>query len=451
VEKKKWGNFLHQKNKRPIFVKRPNYTKNPRTLMYYSKIALKLQIKISDFSGYVSSKMDKTLGRFLREAVYGIITSQSVMLTEIGRALPSNVSLKKIEERFCRQLIKPNLSEDIHSNILKHASSFVKQDTLLVLDLGDIHKKYAEEMEYLAKVRDGSSKGEIVNGYWTNQVIATEIDSREVIPLYSELYSQNSPEFKSENNEIIKAINMVSSAVENRGIWVIDRGGDRDILYNNLLSNSNKFIIRIVGNRNLICGKKKQIALFLAESTRTPYQETIVKQKDGKEKVYNISYGFRKVKLTNNPDVQLYMLVVKGFGKKPMMILTTEALRRNFKVLQKILHAYIKRWAIEQTIRFIKQNYGLENIRVLKYVRLKNMMAILLVVFYYITVVLEKNQKLRIMIGHLYSQANRVFGIPNFHYYAIGDGLSAIFNRAPQKMTAVSLEGSQLIMELEHY
>ncbi len=419
--------------------------------MYYSKIAFKLQSKLSQFSGYVSNKMDKTLGRFIREAVYGIISSQSVMLTEIGRALSSNVSLKKIEERFCRQLIKPNLSEEIHSRILKQPSSFIKQDTLLILDLSDIHKKYAEEMEYLARVRDGSANGVIVNGYWTNQVIATEIDSREVIPLYSDLYSQNAPEFKSENNEIIKAIDMVSSAVENRGIWVIDRGGDRDVLYNQLLSSNMRFIIRMVGNRNLVCGKKKQIALELAESTRTPYQETIVKQKDGKEKVYNISYGFRKVKLPYKQDVQLYMLVIKGFGKKPMMILTTELLKRNFKNLQKILHSYIKRWAIEQTIRFIKQNYDLENIRVLKYVRLKNMMALLLVVFYYIAVVLEKNQKLRIMMGHLYQQAKRVFGIPNFHYYAIGDGLSAIFNKVTQKMAPIVYDNPQLTIPFVDY
>ena len=419
--------------------------------MYYSKIASKLQSKVSQFSGYVSSKMDKTLGRFIREAVYGILTSQSVMLTDIGRALSSDVSLKKIEERFCRQLIKPNLSEDIHSAILKHASSFIKQDTLLILDLSDIHKKYAEQMEYLARVRDGSSGGAIVNGYWTNQVIAAEVDSREVIPLYSDLYSQKAPEFKSENNEIIKAINKVSSSVENRGIWVIDRGGDRDVIYEQLLTAHRRFIIRLLGNRTLICGKKKQLALELAESTRTPYLETIVKQKDGKEKLYNVSYGFRKVMLPANTGVQLYMLVVKGFGEKPMMLLTTEVLRRNFKLLQKILHSYIKRWSIEQTIRFIKQNYDLENIRVLKYVRLKNMMALLLVVFYYIAVVLDKNQKLRIMIGHLYKQAKRVFGIPNFHYYAIGDGLSAIFNKATQKTQRIALDNGQITLAFDDY
>jgi hypothetical protein len=38
----------------------------------------------------------------------------------------------------------------------------------------------------------------------------------------------------------------------------------------------------------------------------------------------------------------------------------------------------MKRWSIEETIRFIKQTYDLENIRVLRYARLQNMMALLL-------------------------------------------------------------------------
>ena len=51
--------------------------------------------------------------------------------------------------------------------------------------------------------------GEIVDGYWTNQVIATEIGSDEITPLYYSLYSQRSPDFESENREIIKAFNQV--------------------------------------------------------------------------------------------------------------------------------------------------------------------------------------------------------------------------------------------------
>jgi Transposase DDE domain len=406
--------------------------------MNYSKLASKLRSKIGQFSGYVSTGLDKTSKRFVGEAIYGIIYSQSVMLTEIGRSLETEVSLKKIEERFCRQLKKDNIWECIHQRVLKEATAQVKEDTLLILDLSDIHKKYARKMEYLAKVRDGSDGGTIVNGYWSTQVIGASLGSNELLPLYHELYSQKALGFKSENNQIIKAIDMVSEHTGDHGIWVIDRGGDRDVLYASLLDKHNpkRFIIRLVGNRHLVHGKSVESALKLAHNCKTPYSDTIVREENGQEKAYHISYGYMPVKLPDH-DQQLYMLVVNGTGDKPMMILTTEPLRRNRKVLYRMLGCYLKRWSIEETIRFIKQTYGLENIRVLKYQRLKNMMALLLAVFYFIAKLLDTNQKLKIMTGHVFRQAKRIFGIPDFKYYALGDGLSAIFKRSPGNIRAI--------------
>ncbi|MBN4049685.1 hypothetical protein JYT36_00495 [Bacteroidales bacterium AH-315-N07] len=398
--------------------------------MKFSKIANKLRGKISKFSGELSNKLDKTAGRFINEALYGILSNQSVMLTEIGRSLETDVPLKKIEERFCRQLAKEEIWNNIHQRVLKSGGDKIKEDTLLILDLSDLYKKYAEKMEYLTQVRDGSEGGEIVNGYWTNQVIGADLHNDEVIPLYHSLYSQEAPDFKSENAEILKAIDMVSSHTENRGIWVVDRGGDRDTLYRSLLENKRDFIIRQVGNRNIKCGKKEQSTISLAYSCKCPYSDIFVKEKDGKEIVYTVSYGYLEVKLPDY-DSPLYLLVVKGFGEKPMMLLTTIPLRRNRKVLKRILQSYLKRWSIEETIRFVKQTYDLENIRVLKYVRLKNMMALLLAVFYFIAVILDRSQKLKILASHVLKSAKRLFGIPDFKYYALGDGISTIFQRSP--------------------
>ena len=64
----------------------------------------------------------------------------------------------------------------------------------------------------------GSDGGSIVNGYWSNQVIATELNGNELIPLYQDLYSQNAPDFISENAEIIKAIDMVGTHLKGKGI-----------------------------------------------------------------------------------------------------------------------------------------------------------------------------------------------------------------------------------------
>ena len=401
--------------------------------MNFSLLANKLRYKITKFSGILSTNLDKTCRRFIQEAVYGIIASQSVMLTEIGRQLESQISLKKIKERFSRQLIKPNIWSCLHKKILSLASGLIKDNTLLILDLSDLKKKYAEKMEYLARVRDGSEDGELVDGYWTNQVIASEVDSNEIIPLYYSLHSQRSPDFVSENEEIIKAMDLIGEAVQNRGIWVIDRGGDRDALYESLLENKRNFIIRLVGSRDLIYQGRTIRSLWLAYACRLPHEKTIVKIIRDKEVQFHLRYGSMQVYL---PDFKypVTMVVIKGFSTQPMILLTSVQIKSKQKDLWFIIEAYLKRWSIEETIRFIKQTYDLENIRVLRYARLKNMMALLLVVFYFVAVILDQTQKLTVMAGHVLKSAKRVFGIPDFKYYALGDGLGNIFSQYPGKL-----------------
>jgi len=411
--------------------------------MNFSHLANKLRYKITKFSGILSRELDKTARRFIQEAIYGIIASESVMLTEIGRQLESRISLKKIEERFSRQLIKPRIWSCIQRSILSLASERVKEKSLLILDTSDLKKKYAEKMEYLARVRDGSEGGEIVEGYWTHQVIACEVDSHEITPMYYSLYSQKSPDFDSENVEIIKVFNQVSKAVQNKGIWVIDRGGDRDALYESLLRYKRNFIIRQVGLRNLVYEGKPSRSLWLAYACRLPYENTIIRMIEGKEVQFHIRYGFMPVHL---PEFKkpLTMVVVKGFSGQPMILLTS-ILINSPKDLWFIISAYMKRWTIEETIRFIKQTYDLENIRVLKYARLQNMMALLLAVFYFVSIILDQSQKLTVMAGHVLKCAKRVFGIPDFKYYALGDGLSNIFSHYPGKLIKLAeITDSQL-------
>ncbi len=153
----------------------------------------------------------------------------------------------------------------------------------------------------------------------------------------------------------------------------------------------------------------------------------------GKEVQFNLRFGFVPVQLPYM-DAPLNMVVVKGFGGKPMMLLTTLQIGSMEKDVWFIIQAYLKRWSIEETIRFIKQTYDLENIRVLKYVRLQKMMALLLAVFYFVAVILDQSQKLTVMAGHILKSAKRVFGIPDFKYYALGNGFSNIFSRYPGQL-----------------
>ena len=89
------------------------------------------------------------------------------------------------------------------------------------------------------------------------------------------------------------------------------------------------------------------------------------------------------------------------------------------------VHSYLTRWTIEETFRFIKQSYQLEDIRLLTYVRLQNMMALVLAVAFFTMAYLNLRTKLRVLSGYVLHAAHRVFGIPDFRFYALADGIKA--------------------------
>jgi len=402
--------------------------------MEYTKVAVRLRGQIGGFSGELSKGLPKVSKRLVSELVYGIQASQSVVLTKVGRVLEEKVSIKKTEERLSRQLGRRSLGSVVQHNLLKEGASRIHEDTLLIFDPSDLRKKYAKKMENLCTIRDGSEK-ELGPGYWLSHVVGAELQGESVVPLYGGLYSTESSDFMSENREWLSVIDSVSEAVSSRGIWVMDRGGDRREILRPLLDRKLRFLIRMVGShRHLEVGSKRKTPLEIALTCPCPYVESIVREKDGKEKVYHLSFGYKKVRLPGREKL-LYLLVVNGLGEEPLMLLTTEVLRRNRKVLWRMVRSYFRRWAIEETIRFIKQSYELEDVRVLGYRRLQNLMPLVTAAAYFAAVVLDTKAKLKIMAGYVFKAAKRLFGIPDFRYYAIADGLMSIFNRHPGRIS----------------
>ena len=396
--------------------------------MNLAKVTGKLKAQIKIFSGKVSEGLPKVAGRFVEEMLYGIESEQSVHLSKIARCLSERIPLIKTINRLSYQLSRDGLWEKITARLLDLARHEIGKDTLLILDLSDIKKSYAKRMEYLGRVHDGSA-GELVDGYCTCNVIASELGRSEVIPLYCRLYSHLAPDCTGENHEIFKAMDTVSKAVNNRGIWVIDRGADRRVIFDHLLSRNRRFIIRLRGDRYVIDGKKNIIAADLAQKYVPPYSQTLIWEEKDKETAYDISFGFRRVYLPDVP-LPLGLVVVKGFGEKPMMLLTNLPLRKNRKLLLRIVKSYITRWVIEETIRFIKQSYKLEDIRVQTYTRLQNMMALACAAAYFTAVHIGGKIKLVTLSAIIIKASKRIFGVSTFRYYAIADGIKELLSQS---------------------
>lgn len=407
------------------------------------QLSYKLRAQITQFSGKLSQGLTKPNNRFVDEMIYGLTASQSVMLSEISRSLNEAIPLIKTENRLSRNLGKRELCFHLQRALARSQSSYIKKDSLLILDLSDISKKYAKHMQYLAKVRDGS-EGVLANGYWTAQVLGVQGD--QLIPLYGHLYSADAPEFRSENHEIFRAIKFVSHFCKNQGTWVIDRGGDRMGLFNHFIDNQKNFIVRLQQNRHLLKGQKsmnKQGVLTLAKTCPIHEERKIIRQKDGQDQIITIRYGKRCVRLPERPEKLLWLVVVHGFGEKPLMILTTKN-----QSAGDVLEAYLTRWRIEETIRFAKQAFDMENIRLLTYKRLQNMYALIMAALAFNMTFLTLKTKLQVLFTRALQATKTLFGVPDFHYYTLASGLSLIFTRYPKpkiKPTHVS-QYSQLTL-----
>jgi len=91
-----------------------------------------------------------------------------------------------------------------------------------------------------------------------------------------------------------------------------------------------------------------------------------------------------------------------------------------------LVEAYLTRWRIEETPRYAKRSYRLEDVRALTYESLKNLMALALLAMYFTMVELGQRTKLALLCHHALRAAKRLFGIPDFRYYALADGIREI-------------------------
>jgi hypothetical protein len=391
-----------------------------------SKVRSRLKAQLTKFTLELTERLSRPLQKFVGQMLYGIQASQDVKLSNIARSLQEEIALIKTEDRLSRNLKAKPLERELGAQIAQMASQRIQPNTVLCLDLSDIRKEYAKKMEYLAPVHDGSS-GEIHAGYWLCDITAAEVNGNEIVPVFQKLYSAEAQDFKSENAEVLEAVERVREHTKGRGIWAIDRGGDRKKLLEPLLNRKQRFVIRSTGERFVI--NRRNVKLSVAElgtKCRLRHRARIVKIDDGKEKVYELRYGIEPFRLIGRQE-QLHLVVIAGFGEDPLLLLTNVMGRaRGSQLSWWIAQIYLTRWKIEETFRFIKQSYNLEDIRVMKYQRLKNLVVLVQAAAYFAATFLGQKMKLRILCEKLLIISQRFFGIPPFRFYALADGIKHV-------------------------
>ena len=126
----------------------------------------------------------------------------------------------------------------------------------------------------------------------------------------------------------------------------------------------------------------------------------------------------------------MLLVVVAGFAQEPLMLLTNLVGRaRDSESLWWIVEIYLTRWKIEETFRFLKQSYNLEDLRVLSYQRLQNLVALVAAAAYFAATFLGQKMKLRLLTEKLLIISLRFFGVPPFCFYALAEGIRKVLSQ----------------------
>lgn len=387
-------------------------------MTYDAKARAKWKERILHWISPLAQVHSKPVAKASTEAVFGILSSGSLQLSEIARALKEPQRLHHTLKRLSRMLGKHALWESLEQQVLENMAPQVSEQMILAIDPGDLNRDGAQKSELRSRVHDGSS-GEIVGGYPMLQVVARDTKKGATLPLFCRLYSYEESSFTSENEQILSTMRRIQTAIGASRLWVIDRGGDRNALWKAWLKEEFEVLVRADSKRHWLRGKEKLGAQQIAKNLPLKHKGTI---RRGSEK--NIRFGLTRVSLPSYPDKKLSMIVVRH-GKQEPMVLVSTRLVRGRRQGQQLIHSYLDRWACEEGYRFSKQGFALEKVMARSYTVLRNLVALALTSW---AILANRQSEAPELLGKSRRQKDRKR--PRFLLYSLLKGWQSLFAEA---------------------
>lgn len=319
-----------------------------RTKQILAPIAAK---SLHDFLRPFNKVLSKPKQKHLISALKGIISGETVVLSQIGRGIASAIMPKT----YCEKLGKSLEDFSVLADIQTQKASALNLE-MIILDGGDIQRPHARKLEEITPMRDGSTENNYGKGYGLHGAIA-KTKAGEYVPLLLERYSEQK---LSEKNVVEKIIELLSP--HHGAFWCLDRGYDDKKFLHNLLNESQEFLARLDrngGQRSLVVGDEKHLV------------STLLAHFEGEE------IGYRRVKLPGR-DEELTLIHYRHHKHREPLALLTTLTPKTQKQAINIAKKYLKRWKIEDYFRFIKQRFGLEKVMLQNPHRVNGLLALIL-------------------------------------------------------------------------
>jgi len=291
-----------------------------------------------DFLRPFLKRITRPQGKALLIFIKGITEGESSVLSQIGRMVQKRIMPKTVCEKLGRNL------EKIDSIKLRPLILAPKEGwEFIIVDSLDIQKPYSRTLPWVHPIRDGSTGNLYGKGAGIYGVIGKH-ETEGYIPLALSRYEEEKLDFYEMVDLILSTLSPAHG-----GLWILDRGFDDIKVLTKFLDSEQEFLVRMdrAGSDRLLVvadGEKHKVSTLLAHFEGEEIGYRIVTLPGREEKLALIHYQHRK----------------HGQG----LALLTTRIPKTKKQAVRIAKLYLKRWKIEDFIRFIKQRFGLEKLMV---------------------------------------------------------------------------------------
>lgn len=395
-------------------------------MTHFTSNTYQLKRKILNFTNKISRKLAKPDKKFTADITYGMLASESCLLTDIADHLHEPSQKVNVVERLSRHLEKgtPPLAAAAY---LQQVKKMVPSEPVIHIDDSDVTKPDGYKFEALGIVRDGSestaTKNVYKKGYHVTEACALT-SSNHPVSIFSRIHSSSEKDYKSVNTITFSAMEQ-AAALFGKATFAMDRGYDDNKMFLKLDELKQEYVIRIKSNRKLFYHNKWTPATELRNRRKGKVKTNVFYK--GKDHEAYLSHV--KVQITASRK-NVYLVLVYGITEHPMMLVTNKDIKSKEDVIR-VARTYFSRWKIEEYFRCKKQVFQFENFRVRKLKAINALNFYITVCMAFLAMVSMESETNALKVS-IIKTADPIKEKVFFSYYRLAKGISGILSYAKQ-------------------
>lgn len=389
------------------------------TVSVLPNLSISISNEFRKFSSCFSKKATNHMSN-LRQIVRGSILQSESFLGSYSKNVHPQSTIRTVISAMSNTLEKLDLQKCQEIHMQKEGKRLSTEKVFLFIDGGDIQKQhsaiepfadtepfgepYVREnnrnypLEKVCGNIDGDKGHTPGRGYFLEGIVAYGAESNSISGLNLNLYSTAEKEYKSTFDEQKKGLQKIQETfvpscfdrvvVEDRGgddvakfEWYLNQSGFSFVTRMNTHRNSRKLINVETGELE----NGREIALRAKRDkhmgSQKKWKNKQSKNPDYKNKTITSQIGYKKVALKEFPEKSLTLIIVwSDCYQEPLLLLSDQDIS-SLEEAWEFFFVYRKRWEIEKMYRELKQNFGLEKIRVRSLKKQKTMAFLLMYIW----------------------------------------------------------------------